>query len=99
YLLVAVAYVVLSLGPGTPLFDLYARFPLGTAFRFSDRLRWVTSFTLAVLVGLAVDSLDGGRLVRIALPVLVLANAIWLGRAPLFGLRRGDVYGAHADAF
>jgi hypothetical protein len=99
YALVAVGYLVLSLGPGTPLFDLYARLPFGTAFRFSDRLRWVTSFALAVLVGFGAEAVTRGRGLRIALPALVLANALWVGRAPLFGLRRGDVYGTHAAAF
>lgn len=99
YALVAVGYLLLSLGPGTPLFDLYARLPLGTAFRFSDRLRWVTSFALAMLVGFGVDALGRWRLAGLVLPVIVLANALWIGRAPLFGLRRGDVFGTHAAAF
>src|SRR5207253_1265490 len=99
YLLVAVGYVWLSLGPGTRLFDLYARLPFATAVRFSDRLRWVTSFALAMLVGFAADALGRARLLRVVLPVVVLANALWVDRAPLFGLRRGDAYGAHADAF
>ncbi len=99
YLLVAVAYVCLSLGPGTPLFDLYARLPLVTAVRFSDRLRWVTSFALAVLVGFAADALPGPPRVRSVVPLLVFANALWVVRAPIFGLRRGDVYGPHAEAF
>lgn len=99
YVLVAIGYLVLSLGPGTPLFDLYARLPFGAAFRFSDRLRWVTSFALAMLVGLAADAIGGGRLLRSALVVIVLVNGLWITRAPLFGLRRGDVFGTHAGAF
>jgi hypothetical protein len=56
YAAVACVYFLLSLGPGTPLFDLYSRLPLGTAFRFSQRLLWVTSFALAVLAGLGVET-------------------------------------------
>jgi hypothetical protein len=99
YLVVAVVYLALSLGPGTPLFDAYAHLPLGTAFRFSDRFRWVTSFALAVLVGFGADAVSRTRMMTILLPVVVLANGIWVDRAPLFGLRRGDVYGVHAGAF
>ena len=38
YALVAVLYFLLSLGPGSILFSLYARLPLGSAFRAPARL-------------------------------------------------------------
>jgi len=151
--LVTCAYFVLSLGPGDPLFGLYARLPLGTAFRDSQRLLWVTSFALAVLVALGIEAalstaarsgsswrllegvlvalaaalwllvpgglraVDAGmvavlaaivfassrprlrRLGRVGVPALVLFNGAFASTPPPMGLRRGDIYGTHADVF
>ena len=35
----------------------------------------------------------------VALPALILADTLVGGRPPLFGVRAGDVYGAHRDVF
>jgi len=189
YLFVVIVYFVLSLGPGSLLFDLYARLPLSTAFRGPARLLWITSFALSVLAGLGAEAVisassrlkntnsgeknpetaktsspatlageDGGegadgsdglaaqgraglrpaaetltlplsreqcgrgglarkftqrlvrwptgtrgskwtRLTAVALPLLVFWNGATVKHSPVFGLRRGDVYGAHADVF
>lgn len=152
YVLVMVLYFVLSLGPGSMFFDLYARLPLGSTFRGSARLLWLTSFALAVLVALGSEALLAGagrsvrwraglaatllagtvalyliagglppldlllvgglvlialapsrpqlvRLAPFALPALVVLSTLVAGRPPLFGLRRGDLYGARADVF
>ena len=57
YLVVATVYFVLSLGAGTPLFAIYARLPLGSAFRGAARLLWVTGFAVAALVGFGADAI------------------------------------------
>jgi hypothetical protein len=153
YALIVMLYFVLSLGPGSILFGLYARLPLGSMFRGSDRLLWLTSFGVSVLVALGCDALFAGarrgprsrivlagcllagglglcaiagngvrpidalmlvvlvaltlapivpRLVPfapLALPALLVCNALVAARPPLFGLRQGDVYREHADVF
>jgi hypothetical protein len=50
YCLVALLYFLLSLGPGSIVYALYERLPLGGMFRAPARLLWVTSFALSVLV-------------------------------------------------
>jgi hypothetical protein len=60
YALVAALYFVLSLGPGSILFSVYAQLPLGSAFRAPARLLWVTNFAVAVLVGLGSQALCAG---------------------------------------
>ncbi len=152
YALVAALYFVLSLGPGTIVYALYARLPLGSTFRGPARLLWVTNFAVAVLVALgseALLALDRSRRTRtraaaallaatvilyllsaatlrpvellviagllawVALPwppaalrlaapalvALIACTTLVLGRAPVMGLRSGDVYGRHADIF
>ena len=108
YATVAALYFVLSLGPGTPLFGLYARLPLGTTFRGAARLFWVVSFAMAMLVGLGAEELlrrigpAGGsrsRIVALLLVGVVALNYAALGLPPLFNLRRGDLYGAAGPAF
>jgi hypothetical protein len=165
YVLVALLYFVLSLGPGSIVYALYERLPLGDMFRAPARLLWVTSFALSVLVAFGsqafvaaaqADELNAGvesarpdrsrgwriavgllagavmlyaatagslawtdllmvgvlaglalavtrpqlvRLVPLALPALILVDTLVVGRPPLFGLRKGDVYDTHADVF
>jgi hypothetical protein len=154
YLLVAGLYLVLSLGPGSPLFDLYSLLPLGNSFRDSKRLLWVVGFAMAVLAGFGADALLDSRSVertrrigwlaasalcaaaalyllggfdlravdvltvspllavaiappqpfyRRAVPALlvltVFSHYVLAAAPPLFGLRRGDVYGAHEQVF
>lgn len=57
YAFVGALYCGLSLGPGTPLFDLYAHLPLGGAFRGSARLLWVAAVAIAVLTGVGMQAL------------------------------------------
>lgn len=57
YLLLAGVYFLLHLGPGTFLFDLYARLPPAGAFRGPARLLWITNIGVAVLVGFAADAM------------------------------------------
>jgi Bacterial membrane protein YfhO len=153
YWVVALVYFLLSLGPGSPLYDLYERLPLGSAFRGAWRLGWVTNFALAVLAGwgaevllyapgsmartvgmgvllvgavvlhwLVPDGLHAGDALlvlgiagaalaargsprrdaaRWLVPALIAASCLVIARPPLplFGLRRGDVYAAHAATF
>ena len=56
YLAAAALYFALSLGPGTPLFDLYAKLPLGSAFRAAGRLAWVTNFCWAVVAAVGAQA-------------------------------------------
>lgn len=94
---------VLSLGPGSGLWEIYARLPMGAAFRGSARLLWVTSFALSLLAGIAVDGIlargVNGRRLTALVPLLFLANGLVAGAPPLFGQRRGPVYARHADVF
>jgi hypothetical protein len=152
YALTAALYFVLSLGPGTIVYALYARLPLGSTFRGPARLLWVTNFAVAVLVALGSEALlaldrsartrlrvaaallagtvllylvsastlrpidlvvIAGLLAWVALPLppavwrfaplalvaLIACTTLVLGRAPVMGLRSGDVYGRHADVF
>ncbi len=145
YAVVAGLYFLLHLGPGTPLFDLYARLPVGTAFRGPARLLWVTNVCVAVLAGFAAEALLAGGarrerwrlalllvvaafvlqaisirglrpadaipalllallvgwprlrpLLPVALPALVVGHALAVGLTPIFTLRGGPVYAAHA---
>src|SRR5262249_958099 len=57
YLCAGVLYFVLALGPSTPLFGWYLKLPMSPLFREPARLMWLTSFCLAVLTGLGVQSL------------------------------------------
>jgi hypothetical protein len=155
YVFVAGLYLVLGLGPGSPLFDLYSALPFGNAFRDSKRLLWLVGFAMAVLTGFGADALidtgdraDRSRRLRwllasatavavvpyllgrfdlravdalMFLPLLAAASLprrlpyrsvvpallvstifvhyVLAAAPPLFGLRRGDVYGTHAQAF
>ncbi len=97
----ALTYLVLSLGPGSVLYALYERAPLGTAFRGSGRLLWVVAFAVAVAAAIGADAIVA-RLPRRAVwavPVIVLAATLLSRTPPLFGQRQGDIYGAHQEAF
>jgi hypothetical protein len=80
---VALLFFALSLGPGTPLFDLYSRLPAASAFRGPSRFVWITSFAVAVTAALGVESLLWSwqhrqrRVLAIAFLLLPLA-ALWL---------------------
>lgn len=85
YAAVVGVYFVLSLGPGSPLFDLYSRLPLGTAFRGSARLQWVVTFALAILAGIGAESvLSSARAAssRLALVGVIAATALLQWFAP-----------------
>jgi hypothetical protein len=107
---VAALYFVLSLGPGSGLYELYARLPFGGAFRGAWRLVWVTNLAIAILAGWGAELVvrRAGRAaaplrlgVMVLLPLAIALSGIFLARypVPLFGLRQGDVYGPHAAAF
>jgi hypothetical protein len=150
YLLVAITYFLLTLGPGSPLFRLYELLPLGGAFRGAPRLLWVSNLAVSVLVSLAVNELltpgdarwkrwhtlvmigivasafaiwlvasrpfgvadwamfllltalvglarwpGAQRVLPIALPFLLVLNAVWAGQRPVFTQRGGAVYATH----
>ncbi len=80
YAVIGLFFFVLALGTSTPLFDLYARLPLSTLFRYPSRCMWVVDFCLAVLTGLGVDALRNAgttsrEYLRRALPLAVAALA------------------------
>jgi hypothetical protein len=81
FLLVAGSYFLLSLGPGTLLFDLYAELPLGRAFRGPQRFFWVSGFALSVLAALGTEAVMRERAGRRARPGLALAGLVALGVA------------------
>jgi hypothetical protein len=97
----ALAYLVLSLGPGSVLYALYERAPLGTAFRGSARLLWVVAFAVAVAAAVGADAIVARlpRRVVWAVPAIVLVATLLSRSPPLFGQRQGDIYGAHHEAF
>lgn len=95
YALVAASYFVLSLGPGTPLFDLYSRLPLATAFRGAARFWWVTGFALAVLTALGAQAVLAPPREFSSRPILARVIAVMLGALLLHlslpaGLRWSD---------
>jgi hypothetical protein len=109
YWAVAVIYFVLSLGPGSPLYDLYERLPLGGAFRGAWRLVWVTNLAMAILAGWGAEvlwqrtraaprALRGGVSL---IPLAICLSGFFLASypVPMFGLRRGDLYAPHASTF
>jgi hypothetical protein len=98
---VAAAYVVLSLGPGSFLFAVYERLPLGSSFRGSARLLWVVALALAMAAALGAEEIAQRLPRRLgwAVPALVVAAIVLANFPPVFGQRRGDIYGAHRDLF
>jgi hypothetical protein len=95
FAMVAAVYFILGLGPGTVLYDLYEQLPFGKAFRVASRLRWITSFAMAMLVGLAAESTLrcsatlATRWLRVRTGVL-LAAALSCFMLPTAGLRATD---------
>lgn len=57
YFGLVVLYAFLSLGPNGPLFEWYAKLPMGSTFRMPIRFLWVSGYALAVLTGFGVDAL------------------------------------------
>ena len=78
YALSGFLFVALSLGPGTPVFWLYTKLPLGNLFRMPIRFLWVTSFCLSVLTACGVESLVAPRDGPPAWPQRVLPAALLL---------------------
>jgi len=103
---VAILSIVLALGAQTPVYDLYARLPFATAFRFPSRFLWVTGFCLAVLTALGVEALASSShstgwqrpllVAAIALPLLSLFVLTPDGLRPLEWQVAGLVLGAGA---
>src|SRR5262249_39596562 len=57
YAVAGTLFFTLAFGTNTPLFDLYARLPLGALFRDPARFFWMADFCLSVLTGLGIDAL------------------------------------------
>jgi len=53
----SVLYFVLSLGPGSPVFDIYARLPAGSLFRDPIRFLFVQGFLMAGLAALGCQAI------------------------------------------
>jgi len=90
FLLVAVGYAFLSLGPGSPLYTLYELLPLGTAFRGAARLLWVATFALAILAAFGADALLAAGRRPLPWSVATVAGALLLNAATAGGLRVVD---------
>jgi hypothetical protein len=92
YWIVALVYFVLSLGPGSPLYDLYELLPLGSAFRGAWRLGWVTNFALAMLAGWGAETLlyASAAMARTAGLGVLLVGAVVLHWLVPDGLHAGD---------
>lgn len=92
YWAVALVYFVLSLGPGSPLYDLYDLLPLGSAFRGAWRLGWVTNFALAMLAGWGAEVLlyAPSSMARTAGMGVLLVGAVVLHGLVPDGLHAGD---------
>jgi hypothetical protein len=74
----------------TPLFDLYRRLPLGSAFREPNRFLWVTAFAASVLAAIGADALlrapRPGAVAGLARPLAALLAVLgmaWLATSPL----------------
>lgn len=61
YLFIALIYFALGFGPGTPVFDAYAKLPLGDMFRGPPRFLFVTSLAMALLTALGVEAMARAR--------------------------------------
>ena len=96
--LVAAGYLILSVGPGSLLYDLYERLPFGRAFRDAGRLLWVTNFAVAVLAGWGAETLlhAAGRFVRALRVAALIAGIALLAIVARDGLGPPDVLVAAA---
>src|SRR5262249_54081117 len=56
-LLAGMGFLILSFGFSTPIGQLYFRLPISALFREPIRFRFVTSFCVVVVTGLAIDTL------------------------------------------
>jgi hypothetical protein len=90
YACAALLHFLLALGPGMPLFDLYALLPVTTTFRGVGRLLWVSNFAIAVLAGFGIEAvlrLDRGRSAIVA---CIVAGAVALQVLALGGIGAAD---------
>jgi len=84
YGVLGLIYFALSLGPGSPVFELYSRLPGGLAFRDPSRFTWVSSFALAVVTALGLEALawcweQRSRRAVLALPLMIVPPLLlWL---------------------
>ena len=95
YALAGALYFTLAFGPKTPLFRLYMRLPLGSAFRMPVRFMWMTSFCGAVLTGLGLDALlwrspENGVWRRWSAVAVTLGTLLVLAKISPNGLRPGE---------
>jgi hypothetical protein len=82
----ATLFTVLAIGSGSPLYDLYIRFPVAGAFRIPGRFLWITGFCLAPLTALGIEAIAsasraparGRAMLAAALTALPLLALWWL---------------------
>jgi hypothetical protein len=80
YFLAAVLFFLLSFGDATPLGQFYYQLPVSSLFREPLRFRFVTSFCVSVLTGLAIDVLAQGSWRAVAVAAASLGGLyLWLG--------------------
>jgi hypothetical protein len=80
YFLAALLFFTLSFGDATPLGQVYYRLPVSSLFREPLRFRFVTSFCVSVLAGLAIDVLAQGSWRAVAVAAASLGGLyLWLG--------------------
>lgn len=92
YLMAALIFSALSLGDGTPLYDLYARLPFTAGMRHAARFCFPASIAITVLAAFGAESLMRGRPssgLRIAIVLGTLAFIWWL-RPVIPGIWRWD---------
>jgi hypothetical protein len=99
--LIAVAYLVLSLGPGSLLWVIYEQLPLGSAFRGSQRLIWVVALALSLLVAFGSETIVARlpRALRWLPPLAIFVCAVSFGASPLRSVRGDAAYDTHAEAW
>ncbi len=90
YACAALLHFVLALGPGMPVFDLYAHLPVTTTFRGVGRLLWVSHFAVAVLTGFGIEAILRLERGRIDMLACVVAGAVGLHLLGLDGLDAAD---------
>lgn len=79
YFLAGLLFLTLAFGDDTPLGRLYSALPMTRLFREPLRFRFVTSFCVALLTGLAIDVLAQGRWAAVGVAAAGLAGLyVWI---------------------
>jgi hypothetical protein len=90
YACAALLHFLLALGPGMPLFDLYALLPVTTTFRGIGRLLWVSNFAIAVSPASASSDTAPRPRGRSAIVACIIAGAVALQVLALGGIGAAD---------